>query len=142
MVHFMTVSGFAIAPIAIIKDQAAGANVATLTADLAKLAAVRARHEPATAELCRLYLEEKVAKTVTEGLRIRARAALDQYRQNIFPAYEAAINVYLRRFNAGFRLGAVASVNNRGGSSVTYSVPINNVAVALAADDGPRSAIH
>jgi hypothetical protein len=125
------------APIAIVKEQAAGANVATLAADLARLTAIRARDEPATAELCRLYLEEKAAKTVTEGLRVQARAALDQYRQNIFPAYEAAINVYLQRFNAGFRLGSVASVNNRGGSSATYSVLINNVAVALTADNGP-----
>ena len=74
---------------------------------------------------------------MTERLRVQARAALDQYRQNIFPAYEAAINVYLQRFNAGFRLGAVTSVNNRGGSSATYNVLINNVAVALTTDSGP-----
>ncbi len=125
------------ASIAIVKEQAAGANVATLTADLAKLTAIKARHEPATAALCDDYLGEKAAKRVTEGLRDQARVALDQYRQGIFLTYEAAINVYLSRFNAGFRLGSVTSVNNRGGSSATYSVLINNVAVALTADGGP-----
>lgn len=125
------------APIAIVKEKAAGANVATLAADLAKLAAIKARHEPAVAAVCDDYLGEKAAKKVTEGLRDQARAALDQYRQNIFPAYEAAINEYLGRFNAGFRLGSVTSVNNRGGSSASYSVLINNVAVALTADGGP-----
>ncbi|MBO4228090.1 hypothetical protein [Bradyrhizobium neotropicale] len=59
-----------------------------------------------------------------------ARAALDQYRQNIFPAYQTAINDDLQRFNAGFRLEAVASVNIASAppltttpSSTTYSSP-------------------
>jgi hypothetical protein len=99
--------------------------------------AIKVRHEPATAALCAAYIAEKDAKTATEVLRVQARAALDGYRQNIFPAYEAAINEYLRRFNAGFRLGAVTSVNNRGGSSASYNVLINNVAVALTGDGGP-----
>ncbi len=125
------------AEIAIVKERAAGANVATLTADLTKLRAIKSRHEAEIAALCEDYLAEKAAKTATEGLRVQARAALDQYRQNIFPAYEAAINAYLQRFNAGFRLGSVTSVNNRGGSSATYNVLINNVPVALTTDAGP-----
>lgn len=123
--------------IAVVKEQAAGANVATLAADLAKLNSTKARYETATAALCDNYLAEKRAKTATEALRVGARAALDQYRLTVFPAYEAAINVYLQRFNAGFRLGSVSSVNNRGGSSATYSVLINNETVALTADQGP-----
>jgi wobble nucleotide-excising tRNase len=125
------------APVAIVKEQAAGSNVAALTADLARLQAIKTRHGIDVAGLCTGYLSEKAAKSATEGLRDQARAALDQYRQNIFPAYEAAINVYLQRFNAGFRLGAVSSVNNRGGSSAIYNVLINNVTVALTAADGP-----
>lgn len=123
--------------IAIVKERAAAANVATLTADLAKLAAIKARRAAGTAALCDDYLGEKTAKTATEALRVQARAVLDQYRQNIFPAYETAINEYLQRFNAGFRLGSVTSVNNRGGSSASYNVLINNIAVALTGEGGP-----
>lgn len=123
--------------IRVVKERASGANVATLSSDLEKLTAVKARHEPATAALCDDYLSEKAKKAETEKLRTAARAALDQYRKDIFPAYEAAINDYLARFNAGFRLGSVASVNNRGGSSATYNVLINNVEVALTGDGGP-----
>ena len=72
-------------PIAIVKEKAAGANVATLAADLAKLAAIKARHDPAVAALCADYLGEKAAKKVTEGLRDQARSALDQYRQKSSP---------------------------------------------------------
>jgi wobble nucleotide-excising tRNase len=123
--------------IAIVKERAAGADVAALTADLARLNTVRQRYDTTIAPLCDEYLAEKAVKTATEAARVAARAALDQYRQNIFPAYQIAINEYLQRFNAGFRLEAVASVNNRGGSSASYNVLINNVSVALTADAGP-----
>ena len=125
------------ASIAIVKEQAAAANVATLTGDLARLVAVRTRHGDDVAQLCDDYLAEKAAKAATEALRTQARTALDNYRQNTFPAYEGAINVYLRHFNAGFRLAAVSPVNTRGGSSCNYNVVINNVAVPLTADIGP-----
>ena len=123
--------------IGVVKEQAAVADIASLSDDLTKLTAVRARHQAPTAALCDAYLEEKAAKKATEKLRDDARAALDQYREGVFPAYEATINDYLGRFNAGFRLGSVTSLNNRGGSSASYSVLINNVAVALSADGGP-----
>ena len=125
------------APIAIVKEQAATANIATLAADLTKLTAIKTRQEAQVAALCADYLREKSAKAATEALRVKARTALDQYRQNIFPTYEKAINEYLRRFNAGFRLGSVASVNHRGGSSASYNVLINNLPVALTGDSGP-----
>lgn len=66
-----------------------------------------------------------------------AREALDQYRANVFNKYETSINQHLNTLNAGFRLSSVASVNNRGGSSCTYDVLINNVPIAITADTGP-----
>ena len=123
--------------IALVKERARGANVAVLTADLARLRAVEVRHDVATAALCQAYLDEKAAKAATETSRADARAALDDYRQNVFPTYEGAINTYLQRLGAEFRIAGVNSVNNRGGSSATYSVVIDNHQVALTADGGP-----
>lgn len=123
--------------VALVKEQAAAANVATLTADLARVEAVKARHSPPLNAACDAYVAEKEAKAESERLRNAARAALDQYRTAIFPAYEQTINDYLGRFNAGFRLGAVGSVNTRAGSSANYNVVINNVAVGLTANGGP-----
>ena len=122
--------------IAIVKEQAATANVPTLVAELSKLRATQARHSPSTNALCQAYLNEKAAKKVTEGLRDMAREALDIYRINVFPAYENAINTYLEKFGATFRLSSVCSVNNRGGSSCSYYVLINNVSVAITGSDG------
>lgn len=117
--------------VALVKEAAANANLLALTGDLRRLKAIEARYTQATALLCDAYLAEKAAKTQTEIARDRARDALDEYRVAVFPAYETAINEYLRRFNAGFRLSAVRSVNNRGGSSCTYNVVINNVEVPV-----------
>lgn len=123
--------------IAIIKEQAATDDLAALGDDLAKLKAQRARFDPAVAPHCDAYLLEKAAKTATEALRSQARAALDQYRDQIFPTYETAINEYLQRFAASFRLTDVQSVNTRGGSSASYCVVINQQNVNVTADEGP-----
>jgi wobble nucleotide-excising tRNase len=119
-----------------VKEKAATANVATLTSDLAKLKATEARHSAEIAPLCKSYLEEKAAKTKTEGLRDTARDALEKYRETVFPKYETAINDNLKKFGAGFRLGAVTSVNSRGGSSCTYNVIIDTVSVPLTGNPG------
>ncbi|SPU45122.1 Uncharacterized protein conserved in bacteria [Brevundimonas diminuta] len=123
--------------VALVKEHVAAANVAALTADLVTLRGVKARHSPPLQAACDAYVAEKAAKAATEQARDAARAALDQYRDVVFPAYGQAINDYLGRFNAGFRLGGVGSVNNRGGSSATYNVVINNIPVGLAANAGP-----
>ena len=123
------------AQIAIVKERAASANVANLTANLSGLKIVQARFTPEIAQLCAEYLTEKAAKAETEELRDSARKDLDDYRQNVFPTYETAINLYLHRFNAGFSLKRVNSVNTRGGSACTYHVLINNVEVPISSGD-------
>jgi len=115
------------------KEQAAAGNPVALSADLSRLKAVKARHSVAIAALCDNYLAEKAAKTATEQQRDQTRATLDQYRTTVFAGYETAVNVYLQRFNAGFRLGSVTYAQTRGGPTCTYNVVINNTAVAVGA---------
>lgn len=118
--------------IAAVKQRAANANPAAISATLSRLKAVQARHGAATSPLCAAYLAEKQAKAATEQLRDQARAALEQYRTNVFPNCQAAINRYLTRFNAGFHLDSVTATNTRGGPTCTYNVVINNTSVAIA----------
>lgn len=121
----------------LVREQAAADDLAALSDDLARLQARKARFEPNVAQSCDAYTAEKAAKTATEELRNQARVALDQYREQIFPAYEDTINTYLARFAASFRLGQVQSVNQRGGSSASYCVVINNENVDVGAEAGP-----
>ena len=121
------------AAIRVTKEQAAAGNPAAIAADLSRLKAVKARHSVRIAALCHSYLAEKAAKTETEQQRDQTRATLDQHRTTVFAGYETAVNLYLRRFNAGFRLGSVTYAQTRGGASCTYNVVINNTAVAVGA---------
>jgi len=117
--------------IELLKESAAGSNVAALEADLNRLKAVKSRYSDAVLVLCDDYLDEVAFKTATEEERVQARTALDQYREQVFPQYQEAINRYLGKFNAGYRLDNVSSVNNRGGSSCSYSVLIEKTSVPL-----------
>jgi wobble nucleotide-excising tRNase len=118
--------------IAVVKEQAAGADAQAITRNLTQMRATRARHTPEIAALCDEYLAEKVAKARTEGDRDQARAELDDYKTNVFPGYETAVNLYLQRFNAGFRLDSVTSTSTRGGPACTYNVLINDTPVPVA----------
>lgn len=125
--------------IRVVKERAAAANVQTLERDLRTLKVEQAHGTPEAVAACNAYLAEKRAKAATERERDQAREALNTYRAQVFPGYENAINVYLQRLNAGFRLGSVSSVNNRAGSSCSYVVLINTHQVPLSpgATPGP-----
>ncbi len=124
-------------PIKAVKEKAATANVAKLTADLNTLKTIKARFGPDVKTHCDAYLAEKDEKKKTERKRDKAKTDLEEYRASIFATYQQAINDYLGKFNAGFRLDSVSAQNNRGGSSCTYNVLINNVSVPLASNNGP-----
>lgn len=129
-----SVSGALIAAnelIRVVQEQAAGANPSTIARDLARLKATKARHTPEIAAACAAYLEEKEAKARTEGERDAAKSALDDYKTSVFPASQTAINVYLRRFIAGFRLDSVTSTSTRGGPACAYNVVINETPVSI-----------
>jgi wobble nucleotide-excising tRNase len=122
--------------IELVKERSAGAILPVLQADLYRLLAVRSRYTPEISARCEEYLEEKRAKAATERARDEARAALNEYRDQVFPTYGNAINDYLRRFNARFRLHNVTSVNTRAGSSCNYAVLINQIPVQLQGEMG------
>lgn len=117
--------------IRVVQEQVVGANPETIAKDLGRLRATKNRHSPEIAALCTAYLEEREAKARTERERAQARTALEDYRTNAFPASQTAINVYLRRFNAGFRLDRVTSTPTRGGPACTYDVMINDRPVSI-----------
>jgi len=124
------------ATIRVVKEQAASGNPAALAADITRLKALKARFSPELTPLCGAYLAEKKTKTETEEKRARAREALDAYRTSVFPSYETAINLYLGKFGAGFRLTNVASSTTRAGSACTYSVAIGNASIPVGGSIG------
>lgn len=122
-----------------VKEQARDANVATLTSDLNDLRAVEMRYRADVIPLCQAYLDEKTAKALTEQRRTLTRNALDQHRQTAFPAYGVAINDFLQRFNANFRVGPLDPTNIRGGSTANYTLLVDNNQVPLTGGPGTPS---
>lgn len=121
--------------VGVAKERAAAANSSTLASDLARVKAVKARHAPQTAALCDDYLQERAAKEATEQRRDQVKTALEQHRTQVFPGYQTALNLYLSKFNAGFRLDSVSYANTRGGPTCTYNVLINNTPVPVGGAD-------
>jgi wobble nucleotide-excising tRNase len=121
--------------IGVAKERAATANSAVFAADLARLKAVKARQTPEIKALCDEYLQERAAKETTEQQRDQTKTALEQHRTSVFPGYQTAINLYLSRFNAEFRLDSVTYANTRGGPACTYNVLINNTPVPVGVAD-------
>jgi wobble nucleotide-excising tRNase len=120
------------AALLVVKEQAASGSPAALESDLRRLQASKARHAPEAVAACTAYLDAVSRKAETVSLRDQARVALDQYRKDIFPTYQQSVNGYLQRFNAGFRIDSVASVNTRSGTSCNYSVIIDTKPVPVA----------
>jgi wobble nucleotide-excising tRNase len=124
--------------IAIAKERATTADSTVLAADLARLKAVKVRHTPEIKVLCDEYLQECEAKARTVRQQDEAKAALEQHRTAVFPGYQTAINIYLSRFNAHFRLDSVSYANTRGGPACTYNVLINDTRVTIGGADLAR----
>jgi wobble nucleotide-excising tRNase len=118
--------------IRIVKERAATAIPATIEADLNNLRAIQSRHSAPVSALCDEYLAAKRDKGITEQARDRAKAALERHRADAFPSYQAVINVYLGRFNAGYRIDQISAADTRGGPTCNYSVVINNTPVSVA----------
>src|SRR4030095_567523 len=93
--------------------------------------AVTPAHTPASSRLCDAYLAERAAKAATELQRDEAQAALELHKTTVFPGTHTAVNLYLQKFYAGFRLDSVTSTNTRGGPACTYNVLINNTPIPV-----------
>lgn len=123
--------------IEVTKEGVERADVAALTRELNTLKLTKLRHSPEVDAVCSAYLKEKQEKGILEALRDQTRKELDQYRENVFPAFENAINQYLDKFGAEFQLQGLRTVNHRGGSSADYHLAISRQSVKLITEAGP-----
>lgn len=117
--------------IAKLKELATSGNLLAATTDLQRLRAIKTRFTNDVNTLCNGYLEIKRQKVQAETQKAQARVNLDNHRQTMFPRYQVAINDYLGKFNAGFRIVEVEAINPRGVQSSTYQIEIDNSRVQL-----------
>ncbi len=114
-----------------VKERAGSADVGTLTDTLNRLESIKSRHTPDIASACDAYLEELTAKSQTEKARDLTREKLNHHRQSTFSTYQGAVNQYLARFGAGFRLSNMRPANLGSGSTSTYDAQIGNESIPI-----------
>ena len=115
----------------VLKETTETADTDDLETQLARLRATKGRYSPKGTALSTAYLATRQRKLASDEAREVARTALQDYRDQVFPALQVNVNGYLPRFNAGFRVDRVTASNRRGGSYCTYDVVINDSPVAV-----------
>lgn len=122
-----------------VKAKAKGGNLASALKDLALLKNTMKRHEPDVAKLCVEYLVLQARKLQLEADKITAKDALDTHSATIFGLYEASMNDHLTMFGADFRLKDTSANYQGGKPNSTYSLAINDCAVAVDGGHGQHS---
>ncbi len=104
------------------RTAAGSADVKAAEAKLARLRAIKARHEPAAVAACAAYAQLCHEKDEIEGAKVAVRGKLNVHTEKVIKPYEARINDYLERFNAGFRIAQTRHIYSGGQATSSYQI--------------------
>ncbi len=113
------------------KRQAQVANVRDLQDGLAVLRAQRARHTDDGRNLCAIENRLQNDKTALDEEKEAVKQRLDAHTAQVIAQYGEAINRYLDRINAAFRITTPTHTYRGGPPSTSYQIVINQNAVDL-----------
>ena len=116
-----------------LKESATSGHAALIDEDLRRLNAAKARYCDEVKPLCDAYVSVRQQKHKAEQEKKQARKALDTHRRQAFPAYRTAVNRYLERFGATFRIEGVQAHDAAGRPSAAYHLTIRDTEVPLVA---------
>lgn len=119
------------------KQDTEAADVRTVEAALVGLRAQKARHTDAVREACDAYQARLTEKADLETQKAETREQLDRYTEQVITRYGQAINRYLDRFNAGFRITTPTHTYRGGTASASYRIVINETPVDLGDGSTP-----
>lgn len=113
------------------KREAQAADERTVQLELVHLRAQRGRHTQEIRPLCERDGTLQGDKRRLEEEKERVREQLDAHTAQVIQQYGAAINRYLERINAGFRITTPTHTYRGGTPSTSYQILINQSAVDL-----------
>lgn len=108
------------------------ADVDEAEAELESLTTSKLRHSEPVATLLRRWTEAKQHLNETEKKRVGARADLKEHTQEVLTEFGDAINNFLEREDASFRLSGWSSNYLGGKPRAEYKIELRNHAVALS----------
>ena len=121
-----------------LKETIADEDTKAVTDALNRTKATKQRHSADMIPLCDAYLAAKRERQEAEQRKKAARDDLDAHRQTAFPSYSTAVNKYLEKFAASFRLEGVQPQDAAGRPSTTYQLLIRQKKVPLASKKPAR----
>ena len=119
------------------KEATAAGDSAAAEVQLARLAAVKRRHEPATVWACDGYGRLDNEKRAIEAQKAVVREQLEAHTRRVVQPYEDRINHFLDLFNAGFRIARTGHGYPGGIATSTYQLLINDTHVDLGDSNTP-----
>jgi wobble nucleotide-excising tRNase len=120
-----------------VKGRTDAGNIHEIEGELGLLRAAKSRYTEPASSLCQTHFDATTRKTEAERRKSRQRDALNEHTETIFPVYQAAINGYLERFGAEFRVEGVATENPGGRPGSRYYIEIRGVSVELGNENTP-----
>jgi wobble nucleotide-excising tRNase len=121
------------------KEAAGTADTAAIEKELARLRAIRKRHEPAGIAACADYAKVVEQKKGFEDNKAALRIKLDEHTSAVIEKYEQTINQLLADFQAGFSITGTSHDYRGGVPASSYKIMINNVPIDLGDDETPLS---
>jgi wobble nucleotide-excising tRNase len=114
-----------------VKAAAGAGDLPAAEAQLARLEAVKRRHDPTVAASCDRYSQLDAEKRDLERRKGEVREQLEAHTARVIQPYESRINHYLDLFNAGFKIVRTDHGYPGGIATSTYQLMITDVAVDL-----------
>lgn len=107
---------------------------------LRRLGLQRRRWEPDLSRQCTELTERRREKTQQEKLKDKAKRRLDEYMNRTMGAYREAVNDFLGKCNAAFRIAKIEVGYAGGEPRADYSIDLfgHQASVAARATDGPH----
>lgn len=123
--------------IASFKTKADPARTQTAERELIVLRTKRNRFEPAVQDACEKFKAASLNKEKADLEKQKVRGQLDSYSEAVLLRYKNAINVYLKRFMAGFQIDRVKVEYSGRVPNSTFSIIINDTPVEVGSADTP-----
>ncbi len=121
------------------KEEVEGALLETVENEFILLIATKKRHEKEVVEACSEYSDLITEKNILDHEKEEKKTALKNHSNNVVRDYENIINEYLRKINAGFRIGKTSHTFAGGVASSSYHIIINDRPIKLGDERTPLS---
>lgn len=120
-----------------VKLDVAKGDLAAARSDVNRLKIVERRFTEEVAARCDAYVAATGVKEEREREKGRVKTLLDQHREKVVPEYQSAMNEFLRKVGADFRVPELKPTQPKGRPSTVYELEMLGERVPVGAERAP-----